>query len=353
MQYNISWEQAIGRNSSLEVAYVASRGRHILQAENLNYVPSGDNNNNGINDRLEFVQCPAGADGDGCRQVFRPFGVYGNGTIAYWTNSGESEYDSIQTQYISRFGRGSQFQASYTWSDFKANANVAGADGGITAATSVTDPDNRDLDWGPAGIHREHVLNASLIHNLPTFEGEGGFKEWVLGNWSVGGIYNYSSGTPLLITAGGFDGLPVAGGGTGYDDPQRPIRVPGVSCSGIGGRNTLNPAAFTLTGYRLGEVSQMAERGACEGPDYSQFDLSLYKNLPMGDRVNVQFRFEIFNIFNETNWINVDTNWEGTTTYDDDTAPTVVTGSTPSQNFGVASAARDAREMQLGVKITF
>ena len=324
-----------------------------MQAENLNYVPSGDNNSNGINDRLEFVQCPSGGDGDGCRQAFRVFGDYGNGTIAYWTNSGESEYDSIQTQYIARFGRGSQFQASYTWSDFDANASVSSADGGIGARTSVTDPDNRDLDWGRAGIDREHVFNASLIHNLPTFEGEGGFKEWVLGNWSVGGIYNYSSGQPVEIYAGGFDGLPVAGGGVGYDDPQRPIRVPGVSCDGAGGRQVLNPDAFTLAGYRLGEVSQMAERHACEGPDYSQFDLSLYKNIPVGDRVNVQLRFEIFNIFDETNWINVDGGWEGTTSYDDPDAPTVVTGSTASDNYGVAGTARDAREMQMGVKITF
>jgi hypothetical protein len=353
MQYNISWEQAIGRNSSLEVGYVGSRGRHILQVENLNYVPTGDSDGNGQSDRLDFVQCPGGGDGDACRAAYRVYGVYGNGNIQYWTNSGESEYDSLQTQFISRFGRGSQFQTSYTWSDFKSNANVAGADGGITAGTSVTDPENRDLDWGPAGIHREHVFNASLIHNLPTFEGEGGFKEWVLGNWSVGFIYSYSSGQPVLVTTGGFSGLPVAGGGAGYDGAQRPIRVQGVSCSGSGGRQVLNPDAFTLTGYRLGEVSQMAERNACEGPDFSQFDLSLYKNVPIGDRVNVQFRIEIFNLFDETNWVSVDGTWDGTATYDDADAPTVVTGSTPSGNFGVAAAARDAQEIQLGVKITF
>jgi hypothetical protein len=352
IQYNVSWEQALGRNSSIEVAYVASRGRRILDAENLNYVPSGDNNGNGINDRLEFVQCPGGGDGDACRQAFRVFGVYGNGDIAYWTNSGESEYDSIQTQYIARFGRGSQFQASYTWSDFTSNANVAGADGGLTAGTSVTDPENRDLDWADAGIHREHVFNASLIHNLPTYEGEGGFKEHLLGNWSVGGIVSYSSGTPVNITTGAFDGLPVAGGGAGYDNAQRPIRVPGVSCSGSG-RQVLNPDAFTLTGYQLGEVSQMAPKWACEGADFFQIDLSLYKNIPMGDRLNAQLRVEIFNIFDEENWISVDGNWEGTTSYDDDTAPTVVTGSTPSDNFGVAAAARDAREIQLGLKLTF
>jgi hypothetical protein len=353
MQYNVSWEQAIGRNSSIEVGYVGSRGKHILNAEQLNYVPEGDNNGNGINDRLEFVQCPGGGGGDACRESFRVFGVYGNGDIALWTNNGESEYDSIQAQYIARFGRGSQFQASYTWSDFTSNVTVDRADGGMNAWTSVTDPDNRDLDWSDTGIHRENVFNASLIHNLPTFEGEGGFKEHFLGNWSVGGIVSYSDGAPVFVRTEGFSGLPVAGGGSGFDGAQRPIRVAGVSCSGAGGRQILNPDAFTLTGYQLGEVSQMVERNACEGPDFFQIDLSLYKNIPIGDRVNLQLRLEAFNIFDEDNWRNVVGTWDGDTFYDDEDAPTVVTESSPSNDFGQALSARDPREIQLGVKLTF
>ncbi len=349
LQFNLTWEQQLGDNSTVEVSYVGSRGSHLLRSNDINHVAPGDINGNGVDDRLDFVRCGS-ADG-GCRAQFRRYGsAFGDGTILYWTTDGSSEYDSLQTQYTLRFGRGSQFQASYTWSDFKSRGNVAGADGGLTAPTSVTDPDNPDLDWGPAGIHREHVFNASLIHNLPTFEGEGGFKEWVLGNWSVGGIVNYSSGTPITVFTGGFSGLAVAGGGTGYNDAQRPIRVAGVSCSG-GGRQILNPAAFTLDGYRLGDTSQQAGRGACEGPDFFQVDLSLYKNIPFGDRVNAQLRIEIFNIFDETNWIGVDNQWDGNVTYDADL--TTVVSSEAQPNFGIAGGARDAREVQLGLKVTF
>jgi hypothetical protein len=295
------------------------------------------------------VQCP---DGDaGCQASFQQFGVFGNGNILYWRTTGKSEYDSLQTQYIARFGRGSQFQASYTFSDFKSQGDVAGSSGSFNATETVTDPDNPGLDWGPAETHRDHIFNASLIYNLPTFEGEGGFREWVLGGWTIGTIVTYTSGTPVTVFTGGFSGLPVAGGGVGYDDAQRPIRVNGVSCSGSGGRQILNPAAFTLDGYRLGDTSQMAKRGVCEGPDFFQVDMSFYKNIPFGDRFNAQLRVEVFNIFDETNWFNVDNNWDGVVTYDP--ALTTVVSSQAQPNFGRANSARDARQMQMGVKFTF
>ena len=103
----------------------------------------------------------------------------------------------------------------------------------------------------------------------------------------------------------------------------------------------------------LGDSSQYVRRNDCEGPDFFQVDLSLYKNIPFGDRVNAQLRIEVFNIFDEANWVGVDGTWDGTVDYDDPDAPTVVTTSTPTNNFGVASGARDAREVQVGVKVTF
>jgi hypothetical protein len=348
VQYNVAWEQALGRNSSIEVAYVGSRGRHLVRSQQISFVREGDFNGNGISDRLEYTRC----SDNPCQASFHQFGIYGDGSITYWTDNGASEYDSIQTQYIARYGRGSQFQASYTWGDFQANADVNGADSGLNRDSTQTDPANPQLDWGRAELDREHLFNASLIHNLPVFEGEGGFKERFLGNWSVGGIVTYNSGQPLTVFTGDWDGLfETGGGGTGYTDAQRPIRVAGVSCNGSGGRNVLNPDAFTLDGYRLGEVSQMAPRGVCEGDEFFQIDMFLYKNIPIGDRFNAQFRIEIFNLFDEVNWFGVDLDWDDATTYD--AAMTVVESSTANSNFGIANSARDAREIQLGLKVSF
>lgn len=348
MQFNVAYERPIGQNSSIEVAYVGSRGKHILQSNQINYVPEGDGNGNGISDRLEYVQCP---DGDAaCHASFQKYGVFGDGNLLYWTASGKSDYDSIQAQYITRYGRGSQLQVSYTWSDFHSQGDIAGSSGSFNDTETVTDQDHPELDYGPAETDREHVLNASVIHNLPTYEGQGGAKEWLLGNWAIGGIVTYSSGTPITVFTGGFSGLPVGGSGTGYTDAQRPIRVDGVGCNGSG-RQILDPAAFTLDGYILGTSNQQAKRGSCTGPDFFQVDLSLYKNIPFGNRVKGQLRIEIFNLFDETNWFDVDNQWDGTVAYD--AALTTVVSSSAAPNFGLARRARDAREVQLGFKLTF
>ncbi len=356
LQYNASWERRLGRDSTVEVGYVASRGRHLLRSNEINQVPVGDPNGNGIPDRLEHARCPGGDGGAGCRASFRPFGVFGDRDIAWWTTDGTSDYDSIQSQYTLRYGRGSQIQASYTLSDFKADQDVGNSSGGI-GAESTTDQSNPDLDYAPASLDREHVFNASAIHNLPTFEGQGGFKEHFLGNWSVGGIVIYSSGTPLTITAADPGG-PLAGespAGTGFDPNFRPIRT-SASCSGAGGSQFLNPDAFTLNGFRLGDTSQMASRGACRGPDYLQIDLSLYKQIPLkNDSVNIQLRIEAFNLFNTNNYTGVDTNWGGgDVTLDGPLeSATSITGSSPTSTFGTAFGARDPRQFQLGLKVSF
>ncbi len=356
LQYNVSWEQRLGRDSTIEVGYVASRGRHLLRSNEINQVPAGDPNGNGIPDRLEHARCPGGDGGAGCRASFRPFGVFGDRNIIYWTTDGQSEYDSLQTQYTLRYGRGSQLQASYTLSDFNADQDVGNSSGGLGEQTT-TDQSNPGLDFGPASLDREHIFNASVIHNLPTFEGQGGFKEHFLGNWTVGAIVIYSSGVPLSIFAADPGG-PLQGetpSGTGFDDNFRPIRT-GASCAGSGGSQFLNPDAFTLTGYRLGETSQMSSRGVCTGPEFFQVDLSFYKRIPVaGDRVNIQLRIEAFNIFNANNYTDVDTNWGGSDVTLD--APlesaTTITGANPQPTFGTAFGARDPRQFQLGVKVTF
>jgi hypothetical protein len=348
LQFNLTWEQQIGRDSTLELSYVGNRGRHLMRAGDINQVPAGDLSGNGVPDRLDYVRC---AGDVACRAALRPFGVFGDNPILYWETDGRSEYDSIQAQYVTRFGRGSQFQASLTLADFDADVDVNSANAG-TGVEQTTDLDNKSLDYGPATFHRDLIFNASLVHNLPTFENKGGFMEAVLGDWTMAGIVIYNTGTPLLVTTGGaINGVGYAG--TGFNDNQRPIRT-GEPCSGSG-TQIINPAAFTLVGYQLGETSQMASRGACEGPDFFQVDLAFYKNIRLSDRFNLQLRIEGFNIFNNNNFTGVDTGYNGrNVTFDTDLAnATSIATSEPSPTFGQAFAARDPRQFQLGLKLTF
>ncbi len=355
-QYNLTWEQRVGRDSTVEVSYVGSQGNDLLRPYDVNQIPlQQDIDNNGVNDRLDYVRCPQGDAG--CRAAYRPFGVYGDGNIIQWNTDGSSEYNSLQVQYITRFGRGSQFQASYTLADFTADTSMIDSSGGFNAQSTVTDIYRPGSDDGVADMRRQNVLNGSVIYNLPTFAGEGGVKEWLMGNWAIGGILIYADGQPMTVYGPNPGGdLDIHPGSIGYDDNARPLET-GVSCSGSGDLGVLNPAAYTFTGYQLGNNAQMMKRGQCDGPDFFQTDLSVYKNFPFQDRFNVQLRFEMFNIFNTNNLIgnSVNTTFNAPVTLDGprDQATVVTDTGAPASDFGQATRARDARQIQLGVKFSF
>jgi hypothetical protein len=357
-QYNVTWEQRLGRDSTLEVSYVGSQGRDLTRSRDINQIPlNQDIDGNGVDDRLDYVRC--NTNDSSCRAQYRPYGVYGDGSIAFWGTDGRSDYNSLQAQFITRFGRGSQLQASYTLADSTADAStLLSSAAGLFGRDSVTDIYRPGSDDGNADGRRRHVFNSSLIYNLPTLVGQGGVKEWLLGNWTVGGILIYASGTPLTVftsqPGGDLDGTHPAD--LGYRFHTRPLAT-GESCRGSGDLGVLNPAAYTLTGYELGNSDQQMPRGSCDGPDFFQADLSVYKSFPFKERFNVQLRLEVFNLFNTVNLIgwSADNAFNPPVTLD---APrdqaTIVTGTgAPNSTFGLAFGARDAREIQLGVKFTF
>ena len=357
-QFNLTWEQQLGDSSTVEISYVGSRGRHLLRSNDINQVAPGDLDSNGVDDRLDFVRC-ASPD-NGCRAQYRPFGVFGDGDITFWTTDGFSEYDSLQAQYTLRFGRGSQFQASYTLASFDTDTGMNDSSAGLNADATTYDRSIPSVNVGPAIVHRDHVFNASAIYNLPSFEGQGGFKEHVLGNWSIGGIVIYSTGSPITILSDNPGG-DLGGrhpGGVGYDGNATPL-LTGAPCDARGGGSlqVFNPAAFTFDGYRLGDNAQQSGRGQCDGPDFFQVDLSFYKQIYFGDRFKTQLRFEFFNIFDEVNVVgqSIDRNFNPGVTLDGprDSATTVVSTGAPAATFGSASAVRDPFQVQLGIKFEF
>jgi hypothetical protein len=144
--------------------------------------------------------------------------------------------------------------------------------------------------------------------------------------------------------------------GTGLIDNQRPNRVSGQPCRARGGlpEQWLNPQAFTLTGFELGTIGN-AGRGICEGPGIFQVDLAVYKNIKLGKRVKAQARFEVFNVFNRTQFLNVNSSMNPTSVTLDGplTSAKRITGFELPSTFGQATAARDARQAQFGVKLSY
>ncbi len=352
IQWNLSFEQELARNTTLEVTYVGSKGKNLLRAHDANQVLSGDINHNGVDDRLDYAR------NQGLSAV-RPFGAFGDHRITLWDHSGDSIYHGLQTQIISRFGRGSQFQASYTWSKVLSTDPLDNSSGNLAADVATTDLQHPELDRARARTDRTHIFNASLVLALPTLEGKSSFVRNVFGDWEIATIAAASSGTPLTVYTGSIPGLPGAGpSGTGYTDNQRPNRVTSEPCRATSGpkEQWLNPNAFTLTGFQLGTIGN-SSRGICDGPGFFQVDLSLYKNIKVSPRVKVQLRFEVFNVFNRVNFLNQNLvttmNPTSATLNAPAASATQITGFTLPGNFGQATLTRDPRQAQFGVKLIF
>jgi hypothetical protein len=352
-QWNLGVEHAILPSTTVEVAYVGSRGSNLLRASDINQIGPGDTNGNGVSDRLDYVRTtPANA-------ALRPYGVFGDTRITFWDHSGTSIYHSLQSQLVSRFGRASQFQASYTWSRTIANDPLDNSSGGLAADVASIDLSNPSLDRGLANTHRAHIFNASLVLMLPTLENHSsGFVKNVFGDWQIGAIVAAASGSPFTVYTGSIPGLNGGPSGTGYTDNQRPNRVPGEPCHVSGGveEQWLNPRAFTLNGFRLGTIGD-GGRGTCTGPGFSQVDLALYKNIRAGNRAKVQLQFQVFNLLNRVNFTNqainnimnpISVTLDGPA----ESATTILEAELPA-SFGQVTRQRDPRQAQFGVKVTF
>jgi len=348
-QWNLTFQHEIWRNSTIEVGYVANYGYDLLKIHVPNQVLNGDRNGNGVDDRREFILTPA----DQGAPALRQFGVFGNNNIGVWDHTGESTYHSLQTQFISRFRGASQFQMSYTLS--RSRANLAMTDSGQLAAnTTQLDIQNPDLDWGRPETGRTHIFNASLIWMLPSLEDRSRLVRQIFGDWEITSIVGAGTGQPLTVFTGTLPGFNGGPSGTGFNDNQRPNRVANEPCRATSGpdEQIINPNAYTLNGFQLGTIGS-AGRGDCTGPGYFQTDLAFYKNIPLGgDRIKLQFRWDIFNVFNNTNFLfqNLNTTM-GASSVVLNAEQTEIANATIPASFGQATRTRDPRQMQFGFKI--
>jgi carboxypeptidase family protein/TonB-dependent receptor-like protein len=350
-QWNVSYQREIFKHTTWDIGYVGNKGLDLLRTSDINQVLPGDNNHNGIDDRREYVL----TNSQGAAGLLRPYGVFGDHRITMWEHTGHSMYHSLQTQVVSRWGA-SQLQLSYTLSRNRANVALDDSSGGLSQSESRLDRTNAAADDGYASTDRRHVFNAALVLAGPTFEDQHGMRAALLGGWEVGTIVQAASGQAMTIYTGGLPTFNGGPSGTGYTDNQRPNIVPGVSCRANDSTNQeqiLNPGAVTLNDFQLGTIGN-EPRGYCRGPGLFQTDLAFYKTMHASSRAQVQLRFEIFNVFNNTNFlsngINTSLSLQSVTL---DAAQTKITAYTPGGTFGQATRTRDARQAQFGLKILF
>jgi hypothetical protein len=325
--YSIGVQREVGWGTVIDVTYAGFQMRNGEIETNINPVPDGarfvDVNPQNADPRNPASAKPA--------EFLRPFAGYQN--IAIRSHFGKAHYNSLQVQLNRRYIRGLQFAVAYTLAK--------------TVSDGTTyNPLRPGAAWneGPDGSTQFHNLIINYTWDVPR-----GSTMWnnivtrgLLDGWQLSGDSAFVSGDWAGASTSTTDNFDFTGG----DGGTRPRITGDVMCSGNcdptpGGQGRyLNPAAFSrLTGR--GDYGN-APPTFFRLPPIVNTNLSLFKNFRIGGSRKMQFRWEMYNLFNQVNWSNINTN-----------AQFNAQGEMVNANFGQATAARDARVMQGAIRFSF
>ncbi|MBI4483625.1 MAG: TonB-dependent receptor [Acidobacteria bacterium] len=328
IQYNLSIEKQISRNLAVHTAYVGSRGVHLPRAvadANAN-VPQGF-----LDGRLFW---PA------TRSRLNP--VWS--TIRYRPTDGNSFYHSWVAGLTKRFSGGLQFQASYTFGRSVDDSSAVFNENEFTNTIPVANIFDRTAERGLSDFHVAHNFVANYLWELPFGRDRkwghqlSGAPAWFISGWQISGILNLSSGTPFTPVLS-FDRAR-AGAGRGGGG-QRPDLVSGSNNPVLGGPDRY----FDASGFALPPVGVLGNlgRNTVMGPGLASFDFSLFKNSRVGENKNLQFRAEMFNVFNRANF-----------TIPAEAARQVFSATGPIAGAGrITGTLTTSRQIQFGLKFIF
>jgi hypothetical protein len=239
----------------------------------------------------------------------------------FFTNGSTSQYDSLQVELTRRLKGGFRFQASYVFA--KGLSDFIGSTGDTNSFLTL-----RDTQREFAQFNNTHQFLANAIYNLPLgrgrkfFTNSKGIISYLISGWQIGTIVKYSSGDPLSLLSGrgtfnrddrsasntvdvrgslnrseiqALTGVTRSGNGIFYINPNL---APG-STSNNSEVIFLNPQPGTIGSLGLSSIY---------GPNFFNVDFSTLKRTRITETINVEFRAEIFNLFNTVNFDNPETN---------------------------------------------
>ncbi|HTG87241.1 MAG TPA: TonB-dependent receptor, partial [Pyrinomonadaceae bacterium] len=312
--WNFNIEHQFYNTTVLEVAYVGSKGTKLLTARDINQpqpqlLPPG----------LPFVPRPDPRFDD----------------IDLLESRGNSNYHALQARFQQRLAKGFTSLASYTWSK-----SIDDASNFFSSAGDPNFPQNSynvAAERGRSNFDVRHRLSFSYSYLLPFGKGrqylaDNSWATTVLTGWETHGILTFQSGRPFTVAL--LSEIDNSGTGRsilGFGANDRPNVVGNPEISNPTPERWFNTAAFA---FPPPGTFGNAGRNILDGPGFQNVNVSLMKSTGLTERVNLQFRAEVFNLFNHPNF-NLPDNFLG------------------SPTFGRISSARDPRHIQFGLKLLF
>ena len=313
-QWNLTAQRDLGRNWVLEVGYVGARGIHLRETrdaiQSVNASPSHPFTVTDASNNTYTITTNTFANA--IARTPTP-GLNGYSGYQIFANDAYSIYHALQATVSRRWSQG-YFQAAYTFSK-----NIDATSTGNTAFnTAYNDQSNIHASQGISDFNRPQRLAVTYYYQLPFYTHASGAMHALLGGWALSGVTIFQSGTPFSI----FD----SGAGTGFlGQGSTPLLgaslAPGASvASGLSKGSVhsrlngyLNPTAFAPA-PQLYATQCLTDSNFCttgfgdlgrniyKGPFQQNWDASVIKYFKLGEKQELRFTADFFNVWNHTNF---------------------------------------------------
>ena len=314
-QWNLAVQRELTSNLSAEVAYVGSHIVHVgIPDSNINQLPVSSLPAESTPAGLAalkllqakvknpyFGQIPAsstlGAPTVAAAQLLKPYPRFQN-VAAYRNNTGTTNYNAFEAKVEQRVSRGLSLLLSYTHSKLIDDASS------VFSSTVFSSPGSNSLvgaDYARPYLERDsstgdvpNVASLSGLYQVPAGRGHrfasSGIAAALLGGWGVNAIGSLQSGAPVTVTMATND----------YSFAGIVTRRPDIIIQPALAAAARTPAQFFNTGAFAAPVGVVgsASRNPVRGPAYRDLDLAGVKHTALGERYDLEFRAEIFNITN-------------------------------------------------------
>jgi carboxypeptidase family protein len=312
-QWNFTIQHELGRDWFMELGYVGTKGTRLRST----YDPAQAT--------LASTQNPVTIPGQGCANLQgqglscqivdstvenaaarSPYIGIAPGDFEDFAPNSDSHYSALQATLAHRFGKGLYFQSAYTWSKSIDDVSTAS----VAFLTRVNNQTDAAASRGLSDFDRRQRFVTSGVYQLPFFANASGFTKGAFGGWEASGVLTLQSGAPFTV----YD----PAGGTAYALASTPSSTatfnPGFSCANapssgsIQSRlaNWVNPAAYTPDPHATLSDGTMSDatvygntpRNCIIGPPQKNVDFTLSKTFKLGERQDLRFRTDFFNLFN-------------------------------------------------------
>ena len=340
--YNIGIQRELPWNLFTEISYVGTQSRHLWLAQPINLVALGSA-------WLPSTQDPTNPKSDGsvnlAANVYRPYAGYTNAIDYTWGTN--NNYNALQASLNRRVGKGLQIGVSYTWS----KALGVGV-GHIN--------DTRTAGYGPLAQDRTQSLVVNYIYSIPDVH-KASFLDnaptrMVLNGWRLSGLTSVSSGAPVNVTysVSGTAGTTLNRMITGSEDVAPRVVFTCNPNKSAGDRTMdafINTSCFAPA--QKGSVGLDSGYNRLRGPGLQNWDISLFKNIPITEHAHAELRLEAFNAFNHAEFSSFASSITFNAAGQVANLPTQLGGTGGRFGFGTLNAVRPQRILQVGAKFYF